>query len=271
MEMIARLRADAAKLLSDGRVRLVIGYADRGNGRRAPVFVADPAQVDRLVFDDACRQNLAAYLRKVEIRTRAPVAVVASPAVMRSLVLLATESQIAEGAVLVLAAGPGEYFGARSLAETAALLTEKFADLAPSAETVRRLKELAAMSADERAAFWSAAFAKCTRCYACRAACPGCYCTRCVVERNMPQWISTGAAEHGNYAWNIIRAFHLAGRCTGCGACEEACPQGLPLGLLNAMLEVEVAERFGVKAGYDLAAEPVIGSFAADDNEDFIK
>ena len=87
----------------------------------------------------------------------------------------------------------------------------------------------------------------------------------------MPQWISTAAAEHGNYAWNIIRAFHLAGRCTMCGACEAACPQGIPLMLLNIMLGREVEQEFETKVGYDPAAKPVIGSWNPEDDEGFIR
>ena len=98
-----------------------------------------------------------------------------------------------------------------------------------------------------------------------------CYCTRCIVEKNVPQWISTAAAAHGNYAWNIVRAFHLAGRCTLCGACEAACPQGIPLMLLNALLAEEVAEEFGLRPGYDPEAKPVIGSWSPDDDNDFVR
>jgi ferredoxin len=268
--MIEALRADAAKVLAEGRAKLVIGYQARG-GHRAPAFITDPAKTAALIYDDACKQNLAAYLRKPEVRAGVPVAIVAPPAVMRGLVVLAAESQLAGGDVVVLAVGDGAYYGALDLKATAALLKGKYPDLAPSPELLKQIQELSAMSPQERAAFWTAQFAKCTRCYACRASCPLCYCSRCIVERNVPQWISTAAAQHGNYAWNVIRAFHLAGRCTMCGACEAACPQGIPLMLLNAMLATEVAEEFGVKPGYDLEAKPVIGSWNPDDSEGFIR
>jgi len=274
MDLIADLRTDAAALLRDGRAKLVIGYRAGGAGdaaRRAPVFVSDPARVDVLVYDASCRQNLASYLRKPEVRSRAPVAVVAPPPVMRSLVLLAAESQITDATVVVLGVGEGVYHGVLDIAQTAALLREKYADLAPSAEVVREIERIAAMTAEERAAFWTARFARCTRCYACRAACPLCYCTRCIVEKNVPQWISSAAAGHGNYAWNIVRAFHLAGRCTLCGACEAACPQGIPIMLLNVLAAEEAARDFDARPGYDPAEKPVIGSFKPDDNDDFIR
>ena len=91
------------------------------------------------------------------------------------------------------------------------------------------------------------------------------------VEKNVPQWVSAVAAQHGNYAWHIIRAFHQAGRCTLCGACEAACPQGIPLMLLNLALSQEVAAKFGEKPGYDPAAKPVVGSWKPDDDEGFIR
>jgi len=110
---------------------------------------------------------------------------------MRSLVLLAAEAQVTDSLVVVLAVGEGVYHGVLDIAQTAALLREKYASLAPSAEVVREIERIAAMTAEERAAFWTARFARCTRCYACRAACPLCYCTRCIVEKNVPQWISS--------------------------------------------------------------------------------
>jgi len=268
VEMIATLRADAAKLLTDGRAKLVIGYQARGT-HRAPAFISDPAKASVLVYDDLCKQNLSVYLRKPEVRVKGPVAIVAPPAAMRSLMVLASETQLAEATVL--AVGKDAYHGVLDLAGVAALLKEKYADLAPPKELFEQLAKLNAMSPEERCRFWTEQFAKCTRCYACRAACPGCYCTQCIVEKNVPQWVSTAAAQHGNYEWHIIRAFHQAGRCTLCGACEAACPQGIPLMLLNLTISEEIAKQFGEKAGYDPAAKPVIGSWKPNDNEDFIR
>jgi ferredoxin len=270
MEMIEALQQDAAKLLTEGRAGLVIGYQARGE-HRAPLFAAKADRAQALVYDDACRLNLAAYLRKSEVRRMMPVAIVAGPAVMRNLVILHAESQLAAGNVLVLAVGPHAYYGVQDLAGVVALLKEKYPNQAPSAELLAEVKRVAGMSAEERARFWSEQFARCTRCYACRAACPMCYCTQCIVEKNVPQWISTATAAHGNYAWNVIRAFHLAGRCTLCGACEEACPQGIPLMLLNALLDAEVAEEIGARPGYDPEAQPVIGSWSPDDDNDFMR
>lgn len=264
------LRADAATLLQSGRVKVVLGYRARG-GRRIPVLLADAAGAAELVYDAECKQNLAAYLRKPEVRRLFPAGVVAAPAVMRSLVLLAAESQIPADAVAVLAVGLSEYHGVLDLPGVAQLLREKYSNLLPGEEILAQAKELAAMSDEQRAAFWTEQFSKCTRCYACRAACPACYCQCCLSEKNLPQWISTTALPHGAFAWNIIRAFHQAGRCTLCGACEAACPQGLPLMLLNVHVAQCSEQEFSHKPGYDLDEKPLIGSWDPDDKDGFVR
>jgi len=267
---LEKMKQDAAALLENGRANLVIGFRERA-GECVPAFITDAEAADVLTYDETCMTNVAAYLRKPEVRSRRPVALVARPEVCRSLILLKAEHQLIDDDVLVLGVGNDTYHGVLTLAETEKLLNEQYADPAPDEETLAEIERIEAMSPEERARFWSEQLAKCTRCYACRAACPMCYCERCIVDRNLPQWISTAAREHGNYAWNIIRAFHLAGRCTECGACEAACPQGIPLMLLNSLLAREVRDAYGVNPGYDAEAQPVIGSWNTDDGEDFIR
>lgn len=267
---MSTLIEDAAALLREGKVKLVLGYRAAGDAR-LPLVTADAARAEQLTYDDACTVNLAAYLKKPEIRKQLPVAMVAPPATMRSLLVLAAESQIERDAVIALAVDGENYLGAMDLAAAQELLNAQFRG-ADFDETVKQaLAELEGKTADERAEFWREQFDKCTRCYACRAACPACYCERCIVERNTPQWVSTAARQHGNYAWQVIRAFHQAGRCVACGACESACPQGIPLMLLNAAISKTVEAEFDHKAGYDAEAEPLIGSYHTDDNEEFIR
>jgi ferredoxin len=270
MTVSQAIGADAARLLSEGRAKLVIGYRLH-EGRGVPTFVTDPAAAAGLYYGPECTLNLAAYLTKPEVRQQVPVAIVAPPTTLRSLIVLAAESQIPDGTVVAMAVGPEEYHGAMDVAAAAELVRTKYASPAEDPDLLKRLAELRAMTPAERATFWREQFAKCTRCYACRAACPGCYCQRCVVEKNMPQWISTAAAEHGNYAWHIIRAFHQAGRCVLCGACQAACPQGIPLMLLNAQIDQDVREEFQVKSGTDPAGKPVMGSWRPDDKDEFIR
>ena len=45
--------------------------------------------------------------------------------------------------------------------------------------------------------------------------------------------------------FHIIRAFHVAGRCTDCGECTRVCPQGIPLHLFNRKYIKDINEFYG--------------------------
>ena len=136
--------------------------------------------------------------------------------------------------------------------------------------TYSEVKDFEKHSLEERWEFWAAEFEKCIRCYACRNACPLCYCPQCMAELLEPQWLlrSVDGAECG--AWNIMRAMHLAGRCIGCGECERACPVDIPLMLLNKKLEKSCLSRFDHKAGLDPKGKPVLAAFNPNDPEEFV-
>jgi ferredoxin len=45
--------------------------------------------------------------------------------------------------------------------------------------------------------------------------------------------------------FHIIRAYHVAGRCTDCGECSRVCPEGIPLHLLNRKIIQDINELYG--------------------------
>jgi len=55
------LREVARTLLTDGTVRVIIGWEDARRGAR-PVFVTDPADADKLIFDTRCVHILVTFL-----------------------------------------------------------------------------------------------------------------------------------------------------------------------------------------------------------------
>lgn len=87
------------------------------------------------------------------------------------------------------------------------------------------------------------------------------------MEVSQLQWAEPGPHARGNLAWHLIRALHLAGRCTLCGACEEACPADIPLGRLNRMPARCVWEEFGYAAGLDPEAPAPLSTGSPEDSD----
>jgi coenzyme F420-reducing hydrogenase delta subunit/ferredoxin len=264
------LRAEARKLLAEGAVKVVIGYGERG-----PLLATRPEDADRLVWDNRCTANLAMYLKRKEVKALGKAAIVVKACDERSLVVLEKESQFERKDLHVIGMACDGMEQPRCA--NCAVRTPRFADttighVPDQAPTPRpgKLDSLLEMSRGERMAFWVQEFDRCVKCYACRQVCSMCYCERCIVDKNQPISIDPAPGTKGNFAWHIARAFHLAGRCIGCGACTQACPVGIDLGLLNMQLARAAKKHFGYQAGVDPSAELLIGAFSQQDKEEFI-
>ncbi|MFH1139404.1 MAG: 4Fe-4S dicluster domain-containing protein [Pseudomonadota bacterium] len=133
------------------------------------------------------------------------------------------------------------------------------------------IKELLAKPAAERYEYYRELVSKCIRCYACRDACPLCYCPVCFVDETMPQWVGKSQDPADVMTYHQLRAFHCAGRCTDCGACESACPMGIKVRQFTRLLEMDVKERWGYEAGLSLEAKPPLIVYRPDDPQEFIK
>ncbi len=131
------------------------------------------------------------------------------------------------------------------------------------------VEKLEKMTADERFAFWQNELSKCIRCNACRDACPACTCEKCVfdnpksgVENKSP------ANSFEEKLFHIIRAFHVAGRCTDCGECSRVCPQNIPLHLLNRKFIKDINEFYGeYQAGAEEGSRAPLVNYTVNDIE----
>ena len=140
------------------------------------------------------------------------------------------------------------------------------------ARDVDRFEEVAkleAMTEDERFAFWKEQLSKCIRCNACRNVCPACSCVKCVFD-NPASGISAKAndTEFEEQMFHIIRAFHVAGRCTDCGECSRVCPQNIPLHLLNRKFIKDIDSLYGeYQAGETAEGKTPLTSYTEADAE----
>lgn len=137
--------------------------------------------------------------------------------------------------------------------------TDRFAEVA----------KLEAMSPEERFAFWRNELSRCIRCNACRNVCPACSCEKCVFD-NPDSGVRNKAAADSfeENMFHIIRAFHVASRCTDCGECSRVCPQRIPLHLLNRKFIKDINELYGpYQAGADLDTKPALMDYTLDDCE----
>ena len=148
------------------------------------------------------------------------------------------------------------------------LIGEEGAD-EPDDARFEAVAKLEAMTADERYAFWQGELSRCIRCNACRNVCPACSCETCVFDNPASGVDHKAAADSFEESlYHIIRAFHVAGRCTDCGECSRVCPERIPLHLLNRKFIKDIDELYGAyRAGEDEAGKNPLVSFAAGDAE----
>lgn len=125
-------------------------------------------------------------------------------------------------------------------------------------------------SPEERWEYFSQEIQKCIRCYACRNACPLCYCEECFVDHTSPQWIGKTVDLSDTMIFHIMRAFHMAGRCVDCGACARACPMGIDFKKLTRKLMHDVKKLYGYESGTSFEKVAPLATFRPDDPEEFI-
>ncbi len=123
---------------------------------------------------------------------------------------------------------------------------------------------------EERWEYFQEQMSKCIRCYACRQACPNCYCKECFAEQTKPKWIGTTNNISDIMFYQIGRIFHQAGRCVDCGACVRACPMGIDLRTFTYKLVKDVKELFGYEAGISLDELPPLTTFMLEDEQEFM-
>ena len=79
---------------------------------------------------------------------------------------------------------------------------------------------------------------------------------RCFVDNNKPQWFGRENNVSENMFFHFTRAIHLAGRCSGCGSCTRACPEGIDFQFLYQKLRELAKVQLKYEPGIDIGQKP---------------
>lgn len=294
----------AKELLSEGKVQKVVGWK-KGlfEDDITPAVFASAEELDKgFVFNKYCAANLSKYLvkitRDIEVKkstTRmnntmakqrdpnaqdAPipqerVLVFLKPNDTYSFTQLLKENRITRDDVYAIGVPCQDTLDGGEVCETCKnkkpVSCDELIGLEAEVEPVEskrmaEVEKIEAMTADERNEFWKNEFSRCLRCNACRDICPACTCEKCVFDNNKlytSQKVAQTSFEESLF--HIIRAWHVAGRCTDCGECSRVCPQHIPLYLLNRKFIKDINEIYGeYQAGSDMESKPAMLTFNAE-------
>jgi len=310
--IIDDIRVAARQLLTDGKVDVVIGY-EKGSLplSSTPCFVRTPQDVDKLIWDETCENNLANFVAK----TAGKKAIIAKGCDSRALVVLVQENQfVREDLYIIGVSCPGVIDKKKIEAVTGEIIDasitngkitvkgmtcdQEFSftdvkdatcitcrypnpvivdlkigesiEVSEQASAFADVSDMENKSDSERKAYFKEQMSKCIRCYACRNACPMCYCQECFVDCNSPKWLTGGVDTAENLLFQTGRALHLAGRCVECGACSRACPQGVDIRALSRKVNKDVREMYHHESGISEDVKPALNVYSAEDPEAFL-
>ncbi len=133
------------------------------------------------------------------------------------------------------------------------------------------VEKIEAMDPEKKQGFFTRLISRCIRCYACRNSCPLCYCPTCFVDESSPQWVGKSIDPTDTMTFHFLRAYHCAGRCTDCGACERVCPMSISMRQFTKKLNKDAEAHFNWEAGLDPDKRPPLDVYRPDDYNDFIK
>ena len=119
-------------------------------------------------------------------------------------------------------------------------------------------------------------FSACIRCHNCMVACPICYCKECVFrtavfEHDGDQFLRWADRKDGirmptdTLIFHLIRMYHMVTSCIGCGLCDSACPNRLPVAALFRSVGAKIQKMFEYVPGRDQKETPPVASFREDE------
>lgn len=275
-----KLKDACMKALDDG-AEYVLSYVEGYDGSHPQAARITKQNIDSVIFDEYCGFSLPALLKNADKSKK--TGIVVKPCDSRALVVLLQENQIKRENIKIIGVeckGVKDRKGkddsnCKGCVTHKPVIYDYYAEEEGELSTDRGdfedVAEFEEKDYEERYGFWEEYMDDCIRCYACREACPLCYCDECIVEKTMPQWVDFSVKPSSNWMYHLIRAFHEAGRCVNCGSCSRACPKDIPLMLINRKMASAVEDMFGFVSGMDIQKMPPVITLAKDDPDDILK
>jgi len=279
MEINQKKKKIIREILQRPEADCFIGYARQEISSVVPVVIRSAEEVDRLVWNDQCFHNLTTFLPRYSVGGKI-TGIMVKGCDARALRELIRANQVERSKLYIVG------IPCRGLKETG---TDKIAQRcygcrypqdfsydavlgpmqAPQLPASGRKDRLLPLSNSEKYNFWKKELAKCIRCDACQKICYGCFCPECIFDSRQPRWLAGRQDFEQKFFFHTVRAFHLAGRCIGCGECERVCPAGIELMLLNSYLQMQAEQMFGYE-GVGVKEEiPPLLNFSRDDPDPF--
>jgi len=120
------------------------------------------------------------------------------------------------------------------------------------------------------------ALSTCIRCHNCMVACPICYCKECVFRTptlehkadRFLRWADRKGVVRmptDTLLFHLIRLSHMVTSCIGCGLCDSACPNDLPVATLFRAVGQKVQAMFDYTPGRSVDDEPPVATFREDE------
>lgn len=102
---------------------------------------------------------------------------------------------------------------------------------------------------------WDEYWRRCINCFACRDACPVCFCNECELERDYLMEAEDRTPDP--LTFQGVRMSHMGFSCINCGQCEDVCPMDIPVARIYHRIQRKYRDRTGFTAGISQQLPPM--------------